>query len=142
MTRVFYVHLDTKKSHYMKTILDELLGEANFRNEIIWKRQSAHNDSNQCGAIHDMILFYTRGARRVWNEILVKPSSDYIEEFFDQVEPGTNRRYARVILLPVDFLVAVTTTSSKASGAFGDSTNHHGEVFEGKTASLAERRGA
>jgi site-specific DNA-methyltransferase (adenine-specific)/adenine-specific DNA-methyltransferase len=90
-----YVHLDTKKSHYIKVILDEILGESNFRNEIIWKRQSAHNDSNQCGAIHDTILFYTRSSRWTWNEILTAPSPDYIEEFFDQVEPETNRRYAR-----------------------------------------------
>lgn len=90
-----YIHLDTKKSHYIKTIVDELLGESGFRNEIVWKRQSAHSDSKQCGAIHDTILFYSRGAQRVWNEILLPPSPDYIEEFFDQVEKETERRYAR-----------------------------------------------
>jgi DNA modification methylase len=90
-----YVHLDTKKSHYIKVILDELFGEANFRNEIIWKRQSAHNDSRQCGAIHDTILFYTRSSQWIWNSVLTPPSPDYIEQFFDQVEPETNRRYAR-----------------------------------------------
>src|ERR1035437_54479 len=29
-----FIHLDTKKSHYLKAILDEVLGEENFRNEI------------------------------------------------------------------------------------------------------------
>lgn len=90
-----YLHLDTKKSHYMKVIMDEIFGESNFRNEIIWKRQSAHSDSNQCGAIHDTIFFYTKSSQRVWNEILTPPSPDYVEQFFDQVEPVTNRRYAR-----------------------------------------------
>ncbi len=90
-----YIHLDTKKSHYIKLILDELFGEANFRNEIIWKRQSAHSDSRQCGAIHDSIFFYTRSSVWPWNEIRTLPSPDYVEQFFDQVEPGTNRRYAR-----------------------------------------------
>jgi DNA modification methylase len=90
-----YVHLDTKKSHYMKVLLDEIMGEANFRNEIIWKRQSAHNDSKVCGAIHDTIFFYTKSPEWVWNELLTPPSPDYVEQFFDQVEPGTNRRYAR-----------------------------------------------
>src|SRR3990170_7156705 len=32
-----YVHLDWKKAHYVKTLLDEILGEHNFRNEIIVK---------------------------------------------------------------------------------------------------------
>jgi site-specific DNA-methyltransferase (adenine-specific)/adenine-specific DNA-methyltransferase len=36
-----YVHLDLKKGHYIKTILDEVFGENNFRNEIIWKRTTA-----------------------------------------------------------------------------------------------------
>jgi site-specific DNA-methyltransferase (adenine-specific)/adenine-specific DNA-methyltransferase len=30
-----FVHLDSKKGHYIKIILDELFGEHNFRNEII-----------------------------------------------------------------------------------------------------------
>jgi hypothetical protein len=29
---VLFLHLDTKKSHYMKVILDEVFGESNFRN--------------------------------------------------------------------------------------------------------------
>lgn len=90
-----FVHLDTKKSHYIKVIMDEVFDESNFRNEIIWKRQSAHNDSKQCGAIHDTIFFYTKSQEWTWNEVLIDPSPDYIEQFFDQVEPGTNRRYAR-----------------------------------------------
>lgn len=31
-----YVHLDWKKGHYIKTILDEVFGENNFQNEIVW----------------------------------------------------------------------------------------------------------
>lgn len=90
-----YIHLDTKKAHYIKIALDELFGESNFRNEIVWKRQSAHNDSNKCGAIHDSILFYSNSGKWTWNEILTNPSPDYVEQFFDQIEPETNRRYAR-----------------------------------------------
>jgi hypothetical protein len=31
-----YVHLDWKKVRYIKVILDEVFGENNFRNEIVW----------------------------------------------------------------------------------------------------------
>lgn len=34
---LIYVHLDQKKSHYLKLILDEVFGESNFLNEIVWK---------------------------------------------------------------------------------------------------------
>src|SRR5688572_19794452 len=33
-----YVHLDQKKGHYLKCVLDEIFGEENFRSEVIWKR--------------------------------------------------------------------------------------------------------
>lgn len=90
-----YVHLDTKKGHYIKAVLDEVFGEENFRNEIIWKRQSAHNDAGKCGAIHDTILFYTKNDRWVWNDVRMPVSEDYIAQFFDQIEQSSGRRYAR-----------------------------------------------
>ena len=39
-TGSFYFHCDWHASHYVKVMLDELLGENNFINEIICKRQS------------------------------------------------------------------------------------------------------
>lgn len=90
-----FVHLDTKKGHYIKAVLDEVFGETCFRNEIIWKRQSAHNDSGKCGSIHDSIFFYTKGDRWIWNDIRMPVSEDYIEAFFDQTDSASGRRYAR-----------------------------------------------
>jgi len=90
-----YVHLDQKMSQYIKIVLDEVFNQGGFINEISWKRQSAHNDPGKCGVIHDTLLLYSNSADRTWNRVLTKPSPDYIEEFFDQVEAGTNRRYAR-----------------------------------------------
>ena len=37
-----FVHLDWKKGHYLKAIMDEIFGEENFRNEVIWKRTTAN----------------------------------------------------------------------------------------------------
>ena len=50
-----YIHLDPKKGHYIKTILDEIFGEQNFKNEIVWKRTSAHSDSTKFGNNIDLI---------------------------------------------------------------------------------------
>jgi DNA modification methylase len=44
-TGSFYYHCDWHASHYVKVMLDQIFGENNFRNEIIWKRQSAHSDA-------------------------------------------------------------------------------------------------
>lgn len=50
-----YVHLDWRKCHYIKTILDEVFGETHFRNEIVWQRLSARSDSHTYNHIHDVI---------------------------------------------------------------------------------------
>ncbi|MEQ1557835.1 MAG: site-specific DNA-methyltransferase [Methyloglobulus sp.] len=90
-----YVHLDTKKSHYLKAILDEVFVETNFRNEIIWKRQSAHNDANKYGAIHDTIFFYSKSENWVWNKVQDQVSQLYLKQFFDQIDEASGKRYAR-----------------------------------------------
>jgi hypothetical protein len=70
-----YLHLDTRKAHYMKVILDELFGENNFRSEIIWKRTTAHSGANRYGPVHDLILFYTKSDTFVWNKGVHSPET-------------------------------------------------------------------
>jgi hypothetical protein len=41
-TGSFYYHCDWHASHYVKVMLDQIFGENNFQNEIIWKRRTAH----------------------------------------------------------------------------------------------------
>lgn len=56
-----FVHLDWKKVHYLKVIMDEVLGENNFRNEIVWHYPGREmHISNKYNAKHDTILFYSR----------------------------------------------------------------------------------
>ena len=62
-----YVHLDSKKGHYLKAVLDEIFGEENFQNEIIWQRTNSHNETGQFGRVHDSIFFYTRGEAHIWH---------------------------------------------------------------------------
>jgi DNA modification methylase len=62
-----YVHLDTKKGHYLKGILDEVFDEVNFQNEIIWQRTNSHNETGQFGRVHDSIFFYTKGDAHIWH---------------------------------------------------------------------------
>ncbi len=44
----FYIHLDWKKAHYVKVLLDEpgLFGETFFKNEIIWEYQGAWSETD------------------------------------------------------------------------------------------------
>src|ERR1700730_2579796 len=60
-TGSLYLHCDPTASHYLKIILDTIFNPQNFRNEIIWKRQSAHSDAKTKFAdVTDTILFYAK----------------------------------------------------------------------------------
>ena len=64
-----YVHLDWRKCHYIKTLLDEVFGEQNFQNEIVWERTNAHNmPTKSFVRAQDTIFFYSRSERFVFNK--------------------------------------------------------------------------
>ena len=64
-----YVHLDDHISHYMKVLMDEIFGEDNFINEIVWKRTNAHNIKRKgYSRSNDVILFYGMNNEFIFNE--------------------------------------------------------------------------
>ncbi len=97
-TGSLYLHCDPTASHYLKIMLDSIFGPKNFRNEVVWKRSSAHNDAAQgmkrYGRIHDVVLFYGKGPKATWNSQYSKYDSAYSESAYKFVEPTTGRRYA------------------------------------------------
>ncbi|MDY6856809.1 MAG: site-specific DNA-methyltransferase [Thermodesulfobacteriota bacterium] len=67
-----YVHLDWKKSHYIKVIMDEIFKENNLKNEIIWfyRRWTAGSYSFQ--KMHDTLLFYSKSKAGKLNPVFVE----------------------------------------------------------------------
>lgn len=60
-----YIHLDWKKAHYIKAILDEIFGENNFRNEIIWTYTGpSAPGQKQFSRKHDVIFWYTNSTTK------------------------------------------------------------------------------
>lgn len=57
------VHLDWRTAHYVKVILDELFGQKNFVNEIIWNYKSGGASSRSFAKKHDTLLYYAKGER-------------------------------------------------------------------------------
>lgn len=76
-----YLHCDTSASSYLKIILDIIFGTENFRNEIVWKRTSSHNDSKKWAHIHDTILFYA-GKGFTWNPVYLASDPEYVKNFY------------------------------------------------------------
>ena len=97
-TGSLYLHCDPTASHYLKIVLDAIFGTENFRNEIVWKRTSAHSDRTQgnvlhMGRIHDVILFYTKSESAVRNTVYTPYDREYIDEHY-KYEDEDGRRYA------------------------------------------------
>ena len=62
-TGSIYLHCDPTASHYLKTLMDSIFGERNFRNEIVWRRVHAlkgtRSRARTLGSVNDRILFYS-----------------------------------------------------------------------------------
>ncbi|BCH59001.1 restriction endonuclease subunit M [Agrobacterium vitis] len=96
-TGSIYLHCDPTASHYLKIILDAAFGPKNFRNEISWRRQSAHNDAKQgrkqFGNVRDVILFYTKSNVWKWNTQYTPYDEKYVKDFYKYREPETGRLF-------------------------------------------------
>lgn len=86
-----YVHLDYHIGHYVKILLDEVFGEDNFRNEIIWQRVYSHNDTNKYGHIHDVIFFYSMNDEFHWNTQYTPYDEKYLKMY--SMDDGDGRKY-------------------------------------------------
>ena len=62
-----YLHCDDTAVHYLKGVMDALFGAGNFRNNIIWRRATSHNDPRRYGRIADHLLYYSKGGSPTWN---------------------------------------------------------------------------
>jgi len=64
-----YVHLDYHIGHYVKILLDEIFGEDNFQNEIVWYYYNKMPDKRKpiFTRSHDTVFFYTKNEKHLFN---------------------------------------------------------------------------
>ena len=95
-TGSIYLHCDPTAGHYLKLAMDAVFGNENFRNEIIWKRTTAHSDVAQgarhMGRIHDTLLRYSKSKHPTWNTVYIPYDDRYIERIYRYSDPD-GRKY-------------------------------------------------
>lgn len=57
---LIWVHLDWHVVHYVKILMDDIFGEKNFVNEIIWQYKSGGSTKKRFARKHDTILVYSK----------------------------------------------------------------------------------
>ena len=67
-----FLHLDSRMGAHARLLCDELFGESNFVNEIIWAYQSGGRTMKRFSRKHDVILFY-RKSRSQYFDIRAVP---------------------------------------------------------------------
>jgi len=77
-----YVHLDWHIGQYVKIMLDEVFGEENFINEIIWHYTSSRAPEDRYSRKHDNIYHYGKSKEHYFNPIL-KKANDFSESKYD-----------------------------------------------------------
>ncbi len=97
-TASIYVHLDWHIGHYVKILMDEVFGEENFVNEIIWSyRSGGASKKASIARKHDSIYFYTNNSNDF--EINTIKERQYLEkEFIGTMTDEDGRFYVDTIL--------------------------------------------
>ena len=93
-----YLHIDYKIGHYVKVMMDEVFGIENFRNDITRVKCNPKN-FNRLGYsnIKDLILFYTKSSKPIWNE----PREKYAEKDLEKLFPKTDKQGRRYATVPI-----------------------------------------
>jgi adenine-specific DNA-methyltransferase len=93
-----YLHIDYKIGHYVKIIMDEVFGQENFRNDITRIKCNPKNFSRKAyGNIKDLILFYSKTNKPIWNEPYTPYSEDDIVKLYKKIDEK-GRAYTTVPL--------------------------------------------
>jgi len=113
-TASIYVHLDWHIGHYVKILMDEVFGEDNFINEIIWQKiRSSKGQSISFGNVHDNVFCYRINQSCVFNKIFLEHNKERLETHYNNIEKNTGRIYQLA-----DFTQTGQGTS-KDFGAYG-----------------------
>lgn len=87
-----YVHVDWKMGHYVKVIMDEIFGPERFINDITRIKCNPKNFARRAyGNIKDMILFYAKSERYVWNDPREPFTEEEIQRLFPKVDAAGKR---------------------------------------------------
>lgn len=99
-----YVHCDWRVNSYIRSILSEIFGESNFRNEIVWKRKGGSaNPQNRLGVVTDTIFWFSKSETSNQNHLFTKESDEakeYIAERFNRTDSSGRRFMDSPIISP------------------------------------------
>lgn len=85
---MIFVHIDYRAHPHVRLLMDELFGEDNLLNEIVWVYQTGGRSIRHFSRKHDIILFYRKGPEYDFNidavkAVPVKPRTNHMRRHVD-----------------------------------------------------------
>lgn len=68
---LIFIHCDPQKNHHLRCVLDEVFGEANFINEIVWKYTKFAGKRSGFHSNHDTLLSYGKSTDHTFNKLRI-----------------------------------------------------------------------
>jgi DNA modification methylase len=104
------VHVDTKTSHYVKVMMDEIFGEECFASEIVWRYRRWPSKTPNFQRVHDVLLRYRKSADVAprWNTLYEPLAASTLATW------GTNKQ--RAVVSETGRRARSSTTDEKSHG--------------------------
>lgn len=88
-----YVHIDWRVTSYMRMLLNDIFGDENFRNEIIWHYDIGTAPKTDFKRKHDNILRYVKSSNNMlFNPIIIPPKN---LDRYDQIDDNGRKFMVR-----------------------------------------------
>ena len=76
-TGTIVIHIEPKISHYFRLMCDEIFGDNNFRNEIVWQTGGNAKNKYKLNRFHDTIIVYSKTNNQIFNPIYFNYDEEY-----------------------------------------------------------------
>jgi DNA modification methylase len=77
---ILVIHVESRISHHIRIVCDDIYGEENFVNEIIWKSGGNHHTSKKLQRNHDVIIVYAKGKKFTFNPLYLDYGEDHLSK--------------------------------------------------------------
>lgn len=71
------IHIEPRISHYFRIICDEIFGENNFKNEIVWQTGGNAKNKYKLNRFHDTIIVYSKTKSQKFHPIYFNYNEEY-----------------------------------------------------------------
>jgi DNA modification methylase len=76
-TGTIIIHIEPKISHYFRLICDEIFGDNNFKNEIVWQTGGNAKNKYKLNRFHDTIIVYSKSCNQIFNPVYFEYDEEY-----------------------------------------------------------------